>query len=258
MDHMEKQAQNFQRIAPIQSVERAIWILKCFENNESLSLSEISRMVSLHKSTVFGLASTLEAYQFLEQDPKDGRYRLGISLFRMGSRVNTDLRSIVSPYLDKLVHMCGETVNFVIPDGDCVVYLDKKESSRSMRIATSLGQREPMYRTAAGKAILAHLPEMAARDILERTKYERMTKNTLLSAQEVLRELDSVRRWGYALDREELEYGLICIGVALVDSTNRPVGGISISGPSSRMTPANQELFAGFLLDCSRQISSRL
>lgn len=255
---MENQVQTFQRIAPIQSVERAIWILKCFEDHESLSLSEISRMVSLHKSTVFGLVSTLEAYQLLEQDEKAGRYRLGISLFRLGSRVNNDLRSIVAPHLDKLVSMTGETVNFVIPDHDCVVYLDKKESHRSMRIATSLGQREPMYRTAAGKAILALMPENAARSILENSRYESLTRNTLMSTDEVMRELMGVRRWGYAVDREELEYGLICIGVALVNSRGVPVGGISISGPSSRMTPANQELFAGYLLDCSRQISRRI
>lgn len=255
---MEKQVQNRERIAPIQSVERAVWILKCFENHRELSLSEISRMLSLHKSTAFGLVSTLEAYRLLEQNQETGKYHLGIELFRLGSNVKVDLRSIVRPYLDKLVSICGETVNFVIPDGDCVIYMDKKESPHSMRISTALGQREPLYRTAVGKAILAALPDDTARTILERTKFERMTTNTLVSVNDVLQELVQVRRQGYAVDREELEYGLICLGVALVDSTGRPVGAISVSGPASRMTTENQQKFAEYLIDYGLQISSKL
>lgn len=255
---MEKQVQYRERIAPIQSVERAVWILKCFENHRELSLSEISRMLSLHKSTAFGLVSTLEAYRLLEQNQETGKYHLGIELFRLGSKVKVDLRSIVRPYLDKLVSICGETVNFVIPDGDCVIYMDKKESPHSMRISTALGQREPLYRTAVGKAILATLPDDTVRAILERTKFERMTTNTLVSVNEVLQELVQVRRQGYAVDREELEYGLICLGVALVDSTGRPVGAISVSGPASRMTTENQQKFAEYLIDYGLQISSKL
>ena len=255
---MEAQVQKLERIAPIQSVERAIWILKCFEGHTELSLSEISRMLSLHKSTAFGLVSTLEAYRLLEQDQESGKYHLGIELFRLGNKVNIDLRSIVTPYLDRLVSICGETVNFVIPDGDCVVYLEKKESPHSMRIATTLGQREPMYRTATGKAILSRLPLPVAQNVLECTKFERMTSNTLLSVHEVLRQLDESRRCGYAVDREELEYGLVCLGVAITDSTGQPVGAISVSGPAFRMTQENQRQFAEHLIDCSRQISSRL
>lgn len=255
---MEVQEQKIVRIAPIQSVERAIWILKCFEGHQTLSLSEISRMLSLHKSTTFGLISTLEAYRLLEQDKESGKYRLGIELFRLGSKVNIDLRGIVAPYLDKLVSICGETVNFVIPDGDSVVYLEKKESPHSIRIATALGQREPLYRTATGKAILAKLPQDVVRDILQRTDFERMTSNTLLSADEVQRELLEIRRKGYAVDNEELEYGLVCLGVAIVDSNGKPVGAISVSGPAFRMTPHNRESFAQCLIDCGKQISARL
>lgn len=255
---MELQTQTTKRIAPIQSVERAIWILKCFETHSELGLSDISRMLSLHKSTTFGLVSSLEAYHLLERDSSSSKYRLGIELFRLGNKVNIDLRSIVAPYLDKLVSFCGETVNFVIPDGDSVIYLEKKESPHSMRIATVLGQREPLYRTATGKAILSCLPPDTVQNILERTKFERMTSNTLLSVKEVQQQLTEIRQRGYAVDQEELEYGLVCLGVALVDSTGKPVGAISVSGPVSRMTPENQVLFAEYLIDCGKQISNRL
>ena len=66
-----------------------------------------------------------------------------------------------------------------------------------------------------------------------------MTSNTLLSVNEVQQQLSEVRRQGYAVDNEELEYGLVCLGVAIVDSTGKPVGAISVSGPVTRMTEAN-------------------
>ena len=114
---MEVQVQKMERIAPIQSVERAICILKCFESHDELTLSEISRALSLHKSTTFGLVSSLEAYRLLEQDQKSGKYRLGIEMFRLGNKVNIDLRSIVAPYLDKLVDELakGKSMEQILP-----------------------------------------------------------------------------------------------------------------------------------------------
>ena len=97
-----------------------------------------------------------------------------------------------------------------------------------------------------------------AKEILQRTKFERMTSNTLLSVEEVLQQLSVIRKCGYAVDNEELEYGLVCLGVAIMDSNNKPVGGISVSGPASRMTPENRTAFAEYLIDCGRQISSKL
>lgn len=90
------------------------------------------------------------------------------------------------------------------------------------------------------------------------SEFERMTSNTLLSVEEVLQQLSVIRKCGYAVDNEELEYGLVCLGVAIMDSNNKPVGGISVSGPASRMTPENRTAFAEYLIDCGRQISSKL
>lgn len=255
---MEKEEQSRPQKARIQSVERAIHILECFDGQMELGITEISHRIQLHKSTTFGLVSTLEAYQLLEKNENTGKYHLGVGLFRLGSRVNMDLRRLVSPYLDKLVNICGETVNFVVPDGIYVVYLDKKESPHSMRIATAIGQRQPMYRTATGKAILAQLPYADARELLYRSDFQRMTSNTLLAPGAVLQELNVIRQQGYAMDREELEYGLICLGVALVDSRGQPVGAISISGPASRMQKDECQRYSAYLIDSAKQINSLL
>lgn len=98
----------------VQSVSRAISILQCFERTPELGVSEISRLLGLNKSTTFGLISTLEQHQFLEQNKESGKYRLGIELFRLGTKVKADLLSIATPYLKNLADIYKETVHLVV------------------------------------------------------------------------------------------------------------------------------------------------
>lgn len=247
-----------ERIAPIQSVERAVWILKCFEDSPELSLTEVSRKLDIHKNTVFGLMSTLKAYNLLTQDQSSGKYRLGMELYRLGNCVSVDLRALVSPYLDKLVDLCGETANFMVPDGDSVIYLDKRESTHSMLISTKLGLRLPFYLTAGGKAILSRMPAERVSALLADTTFVVRTSNTLSTPQAVVAQLSEIQRRGYAVDNEELEYGLLCLAVAIINSRGEPVGAISISGPIHRMTPETQRRYAEYLLSFGSEISAKL
>jgi len=220
----------------IQSVERAVQILRCFEEQELLGVTEIAAKTSLNKSTAFGLVTTLTETGLLDQDPVTGRYRLGLELFRLGSCVNADTRRMVMPALDSLTEELEETVNFVRPEGGDVIYLIKKESPHSMRICTRTGQRLPMYCSAVGKAILARLPDVEREKIICGFAFEPRTQNTIVTKDALRQELQRILRDGYAVDREELEYGLICVAVAVLDRTGRPVAAISCSGPKSRMT----------------------
>jgi IclR family transcriptional regulator, KDG regulon repressor len=242
----------------IQSVERAYKILKCFEENRMLRITDISNMLSLHKSTTFGLVSTLEEFNLLEQDDQTGMYKLGMELFKLGAHVDINLRSIVAPYIDNLVAICQETVNLVGREDDLVFYIEKKESPHSMRICTKLGQELPMYCTAVGKAILASLDPCEAEDILQRTEFRRYTNNTHRTVKAVKEELIKIRLNGYAVDNEELEYGLVCIGVAIVDRKGSPVGGISVSGPVTRMDDKMLQKASELLIEYANQIKLKL
>ena len=255
---MEEKGKKTEKKAPIQSVERAIRILQCFKGRRDLSLTEISRIVELHKSTVFGLVASLEAFDLLEQDPVTGRYRLGMELFQLGSWVNRDLRRLIAPYMDELVSLSSETVNFMVPCGTDVVYIEKKESPYSMRISTRLGQHQPFYNTAGGKAMLACYGGEQLELILANTVFEKQTDNTAANAEEVHARLAEVRRKGYAVDNEELEYGLICVGKAIVDCDGNPIGAVSISGPSSRMSEEKIKRCADYLNQYCARISAEL
>ncbi len=242
----------------IQSVNRAVDILRCFETRELLGITEISAMTDLNKSTAFGIVATLTANGLLEQDEATGRYRLGLELFRLGNLVNTSTRRLVLPELEQLVNELEETVNFVRPDGNDVVYLIKKESSHSMRICTKTGQRLPMYCTAVGKAILAYLPEDQRSAIVDSFQFAPYTVNTVADAAALRVQLQQAVSLGYAIEREEFEYGLICVAVPVLDSRGYPVAAISCSGPKTRMTEEKIARCRTSLLSCAKHLASLL
>ena len=220
----------------IQSVGRAIEILRCFENERQLGLTEISRRVGLHKSTTAGLVNTLQSYSIIEQDKQSGKYQLGIELVRLGSYVQLDLRDIGSHHVQQIMESTGETANLMIYSDASVIYIDKRESSHSMRICTTIGQRLPMYCTAGGKAILASMSLDEQESIIKGISFERYTKHTIKSINDLRKQLNQVLINGYALDYEELEYELVCVGVAVHDAKGVPQAALSVSGPKTRMT----------------------
>ena len=242
----------------IQSVNRAVEILRCFENRELLGITEIAEMSGLNKSTAFGIVATLAAEGLLEQDGITGRYRLGLELFRLGNLVNTSTRRLVMPELERLVGELDETVNFVRPDGSDVVYLIKKESSHSMRICTKTGQRLPMYCTAVGKAILAYLPNPEADSIISGFQFGAYTENTVADASALMVQLQQIRKNGFSVEREEFEYGLICVAVPVLDSRGYPVAAVSCSGPKARMTEEKIAQCRAILLSCAKHLASIL
>lgn len=224
-----------QKKSSIQSIDRACAILKCFDRGVRLGLMDICSQVGLHKSTAYGILNALAANGLLTKD-SDGKYQLGIELCRLAANVDQDIRSLGLPHLRQLLAKTGETVNLVIPDDTHVIYIEKLESPQAMRICTYIGMRVPMYCTAVGKAILAFLPEEEASDILDRSMLVKKTEHTITSKEALLRQLAEIREAGYALDREELEYGLVCVAVPILSSGGSPIAAFSCSGPAQRMT----------------------
>ncbi len=242
----------------IQSVSRAIEILKCFENHEELGVTEISKIMDLHKSTAFGLIATLEVYRLLEKNQETGKYKLGMELFRLGTKVNSNLRSLVIPYLERLVNLYGETVNLVVLDDTSVIYLEKVESSHSMRICTMVGGRLPLYCTAVGKSILSSIPRAEADSIIGRMDFKRFTDNTVCDKEKLLKHLDYAKEKGYAEESEEFEMGLSCLAAPIFNHFGKSFAAISISGPTSRMTDDFRKRISVSLIEFTQEISKRM
>lgn len=242
----------------IQSVERAIAILNCFQGHSALGVTEISNHVGLNKSTTFGIIRTLAAHQFLQQCQDSGKYQLGIALLRLGSLVDVDLRRMCQPYIAQLADQIGETINLVVQRGCNVVYIEKKESPHSVRICTSIGQELPMYCTATGKAILAFLSPEQREAALAEMHFQPYTAQTIADRETLLKALEEVHETRYAIDSEEFENGLICVAVPILDSAGSPTAAISCSGPKQRMDDLSIQSALDALFAAADQIGALL
>ena len=242
----------------LQTISRSIQLLHCFDEKPELGISEIAQRLGIAKSTVYGIVSTLENHNFLEQDSCTGRYRLGTEIFRLGTKVKSDLLNLVKPYMEKLVTDFSETVHLVVPDQCSILYIHKIESPHSMRICSRVGERLPLYCTAVGKALLAQMGETEQAAVIYQTSFHPCTPYTIQDAAALARELAKIRADGFAVDREELEIGLTCVAAPIYDGNGKPSAAISVAGPTVRMTHLAIETIARGLLGVTREISSRI
>jgi len=219
----------------IRAVERALDVLMCFSSQTpELSMTQISEMVGINKSTVHRLLATLERKRFVERDAATGVYRPGIRLLQMAflTQEHNDLRRLAAPFLHNLCDQVRENVNLSVLDDMDVVYLDVIESPQRVKLAATPGQRLPAFCTASGKAILAFLPEEKIRNILARgmPKY---TQNTVTTEEAFLENMRHTRERGYAISEQEFEDGINAIAAPIC---NQPIASVSIAGPAYRLT----------------------
>lgn len=241
----------------IQSVERALFILELFDQkNKELSLKEISEKMSLTKGTVHGLIKTLESKKYLIQNPVNQKYKLGMKLFELGIRVsnNLNLRQIGSPYVKNAFKRLEETVHLVGFDGHEAIYIDKAEGHNALRIYSQIGKRAPLYCTGVGKAILAFLIESEATEILNNLELKAFTNKTITDKEEIMKQLQQIRKQGFSIDNEEIEIGLQCIAAPIFDHSGKVIGSISTSIPKARLTEQKLEE----AIDCIRKSSIKI
>ncbi len=244
----------------VQSVDRAIRILKCFTDERyELKLAEISDQLDLNKSTTHGIVSTLKAHGLLEQNEDNKKYRLGLALMEFGDRVTNsiDILKIAPPLLAEVSKRINETIHIGILDHMEVIYIYKQESSQSMRIYTTIGTRNPAHCTGLGKVLLAHKDPEELSDLIP-VVMERKTAKTIIDRQELLKELSSIRDRGYAVDDEEIAEGLRCVATPLFDQNGDAKYAISTSGPSFRMTDERIQEITEIMKEVSTELSLKL
>lgn len=245
----------------VQSVERVFDILEVLAGRDSEKTQiEIANELELPKSTVHRLLGVLERRGWVEKSSQNGKYRLGLRLFELGSRAvaHLNFRDLAHPYLEQLVGETGETSHLCVLDRGEVVYLEKVESPRTVRIPSSVGRRNPAYCTSVGKVLLAFLPEQKQEEILHSISFRKYTANTITSLEKLRKELARVRQRGYAVDNEEIEEGLKCIGAPVLDYSGRVVASLSIAGPAFRVTPKEIPALAESVQRVAGELSAEL
>lgn len=222
----------------IQSIERVAEILDYLSlRPRGERLTTISKELLLNKSTAFGIISTLEQLGYVEQDQDTARYVLGLKLFELGQAAYSrlELTTVAKPHISKLAQKCEETVHIAVLSGTEVVYLDKVESPRAMRVSSQIGGREPVHCTGLGKVLLAFLPKSNAEDIIKKIDYVKCTENTITTEKDLRRELEDIKKHKFALDREENEEGLYCIAAPIFNGRGEVVAALSVAGTVERV-----------------------
>ncbi len=188
---------------------------------------------------------------------KDGdRFYLGTKVIELAGSFLTksDLRTESQAIMNELAEKTGETIHLAVPSGAEVVYIAKIESRHALGMSSHIGSRLPMFCTSLGKSILAFSQPEVLESILSQELQAR-TPHTITSAEALRAELVTVRSQGFALDNEENEPGICCVGAPVLDYSWMPIAAISISGPCERMTSSRAVELGHFLWESTRQIS---
>ncbi|MEU9449085.1 IclR family transcriptional regulator [Streptomyces sp. NPDC048277] len=226
---------------------------------EHRGISEISRSTRLPTSTVHRIVQELVAVGWARRDGESG-YLPGIGLLTLAARAESEagIAAIARPAVRRLRDATTHTVHLALRHGDQAVYVDKLEGLRAYEMRSRVGLAIPLHCTSIGKALLAALPEDEVREILRRAETPAVTPRTIDDPEELLRHLEEVARRGYAVDDAENEPATRCIGAAVHDCRDTPIGGISISSMAFELDERRLRVLAPLVVDAAREISRAL
>jgi DNA-binding IclR family transcriptional regulator len=197
---------------------------------------------------------------YLEQDPDSGKFRLGMAIFELNRalRENLDIDQIVVPYMRKITEEIGETVYLTIPRDDEVIYLEAAYPE-NQRLPGSFitGERVKMYCTAVGKSMLAYMEEDLREKYISRP-LQAFTEYTITDKEKLREEIEKTKERGYGIDNMELVFGVKCVGIALINHKGHVEAGLSISGPSLRMSDEKIQGFVEILRRYGKTIEKML
>jgi IclR family transcriptional regulator, KDG regulon repressor len=249
------------RLYRVQAIDRAAKILDCFTFEQlELPVSEIAAKTGLHKSTAHRILMALEYNEIIGQNQETGDYYLGLKLFKLGNQATAriQLREVARPYLIHLMEETKETVHLAVLDENQVLYLEKVEGPHALRMPSRVGRRIPTYCTSLGKAMLSCLDKQQVKQLLRGPRLKAYTSNTATNIDGLLGDLEKTRRRGYAVDNEEIELGLRCVGAPIRDYSGHMVGAVSVAGPSARMSQEKLLFFGAQVMKVAASISRDL
>lgn len=212
--------------SPVAVLDRASILLDAFDEDERLTLSDLSRRTGLPASSAHRMLGQLVRLTWLQREGHT--YRLGRRMLELGSLAlhHDRLHRVAQPILYQLHATTGLVVHLAVPVGADVLYLDKIGGSFAVRLPTRAGGRLPAASTAIGKTLMAELDPTA-----ELAPPPRATSNTIVDPVQLRREYADIRIRGIAHDRNETLLGVSCVGAAIMQGC-KPIGAISVTGPT--------------------------
>ena len=232
-DWHDKSAQN-----TIKSLDRAIEVLDHLSQRPGQSLSALAADLKQSPATIYRVLVTFERRGLVEFDPREQLWHVGAQTFVIGGRFlrRTSLVDRARPILRELMEATGETANLGIERSGSVLFVSQVETQESIRAFFPPGTLSPMHASGIGKALLAEMDEKRLDRILKQSRLEVFTPFTLSDPTALKADLGVAQVRGYSLDGEEKNLGMRCIAAPVFDMHGEAVAGLSVSGPTSRVT----------------------
>lgn len=229
----DKTAQN-----TIKSLDRAMAVFDHISRAQGMSLSAIATEMGESPATIYRILVTLSGRGLVEFDAEEQLWHIGAQAFVIGARFlrRTSLVDRARPVLRRLMETTGETANLGIEREGAILFVSQVETHASIRAFFPPGTLSPMHVSGIGKALLAVMPEERLDRLLSGQHFQRFTEHTIADRDRLAAELRQIRHQGYAVDDEERNLGMRCIAAPVFDMNAEPVAGVSLSGPTSRVT----------------------
>ena len=192
-------------------------------------LQDISERLDMAQPSVLRYLNSLLNSNYVYQDEETLRYGLTWKIRRLGNLMDTHLsiRSIVGPFLNTLAHKFNLGTCLAKEKNYEIIYLDFIDKPEGKLNLHHIGVKAPLYATGSGKVILSHFQQWQINEMISKMGLQSITKKTIVDKQDLLQEIEKVRRLGYAIDDEECESNNRCVSVPLYDYTDTIFAAIS-------------------------------
>jgi DNA-binding IclR family transcriptional regulator len=244
----------------VRSVMTALRVLDEVAAREPIGVSELARILELPKSSVQRTLHTLHSAGWIQPVSAEmTRWGLTTHMLRISQRASggLSLRDVTVPVMEELRAATQETVHLAVPEADHAILIERLDSPQPVRTFIPLGMAAPIAASANGKAILATRPQAEIEALLDRG-LAAYTPATVTDREELLAELDSIRRRGYATNSEEWRTGVSAVAAAITAEGGPAVAGISLSVPAHRMNRKLQAQYGQLVKDAAARISATL
>jgi len=220
------------------TLDRAIKVLEYLADAQvEKNMSDIAKDLKIPNGTAHNILKTLENNQLIERDQSSKRYTLGFKLFQLGNKVDyiRELRNIAMPYMRELTAETGETSQLGIISEGNLYFLEIIEAPKNKKTRGTVGLSLPLHAPAAGKILVAFQPEEKRNELLEKIELKAFNMNTITDSKELEKELEEIRKKGYAVDREEVFRGTTCLAMPIYNADKEVIAALGITGDTERV-----------------------
>ncbi|WP_274426479.1 HTH-type transcriptional regulator BhcR [Chelativorans sp. YIM 93263] len=244
----------------IQSLDRAMDVLKVVADANGLSLTEIAQASGQAASTAYRILITLEKHGIVQFDEPAQLWHVGLEAFRIGSSFLGRTRIVEQsrPVMQRIMTATGETANLAIIDQGEVIFVSQVETHEPIRAFFRPGTRGPVHASGIGKALLAFLPQPQIEALLMRAPLDAFTKKTIVLPSALIAEIETIRARGWSIDDEEGTLGMRCIAAPIFNQLGEAVAGVSLSGPAFRVTPERDAEYGALVRSAAEEITAAI